>query len=278
MKRFAATLFLAAMIIGAAWLLVPAEDGAGAAQIASGEAPASDDPTEHKARRIAVEVVSERPHDPSAFTQGLLLRGGKLFESTGGFGTSSVRRVEPLTGEVEERVDLPRELFGEGLAAVGDRLIQLTWQAGTALVWDAESFAPLERLSYDGEGWGLCFDGGRLIMSDGTDLLTFRNPTTFAIEGRVRVSLDGRALGRLNELECVDGAVWANVWQTDLIVGIDPFSGRVTTLVDLSGLLSPEARSRADVLNGVAHDAQAGTWLVTGKLWPTLFEVRFVAR
>jgi glutamine cyclotransferase len=227
-------------------------------------------------RRLTVEVVSERPHDPRAFTQGLLLREGKLYESTGGFGTSSLRRVEPRTGEVEARVELPDRLFGEGLAEVGDRLIQLTWQAGEALVWDAESLEALAGFRYEGEGWGLCFDGDRLVMSDGSDRLTFRNPTTFEIEGRVRVSVDGRALGRLNELECLEGWVWANIWQADQIVRIDPFTGRVDTVVDASGLLSTEERSQADVLNGIAWDPENRTWQVTGKLWPKLFEVRFV--
>ena len=226
-------------------------------------------------RDLVVRIRSDRPHDPRAFTQGLELHGGRLYESTGGFGSSTLRRVDPRTGELEASVSLPADLFGEGLAVVGDRLIQLTWRAGQAIVWDPEEMREVGRLSYEGEGWGLCFDGRRLVMSDGSDTLTFRDSETFEVLGQVRVSLAGRSLTALNELECVDGAVWANVWQTDEIVRIDPFSGRVLAVVDASALLPTHERQRADVLNGIAWDAEAGTFLLTGKLWPRLFEVFF---
>ena len=223
------------------------------------------------------EVVSRRPHDPEAFTQGLVLDPtGRLFESTGLLGRSSLREVDAQDGRVLRLRALPDEQFGEGLALVDDRLIQLTWQNGVATAWDAETFEPLTTYAYEGEGWGLCHDGARLVMSDGSDHLTFRDPETFAVLGDVPVTLDGEPLSALNELECVDGAVWANVYQTDRIVRIDPASGAVTGALDLDGILEPrpdDGGHRA-VLNGIAYDPVADTFLVTGKLWPELFEIR----
>lgn len=226
-------------------------------------------------------VVARHPHDPGAFTQGLLWHDGHLYESTGLRGRSSLRRVDPTTGDVLAIRYLPDDLFAEGLARVGDRLIQLTWQAGRALVWPLEGFErgepPLDRFSYDGEGWGLCFDGERLVMSDGSDRLTFRDPEDFSVSGSVQVTLDGEPLEALNELECVDGSVWANVWYEDVLVRIDPASGRVAATLDLSDLLTDEERADlADgaVLNGIAWNDATGTMWVTGKLWPLMFELR----
>ena len=223
------------------------------------------------------EVVSRRPHDPEAFTQGLVLGlDGRLFESTGLFGGSSVRELDPATGEVLRIRTQPFEEFGEGLALVGDELVQLTWLSGLARRFEVDTFKVEARHRYEGEGWGLCHDGARLVMSDGSDRLTFRDPQTFAIEGSVAVSVDGQPLERLNELECVGQQVWANVWQTDAIVRIDPADGRVTGALDLSGIIEPQpAQSDRDaVLNGIAYDPGADTFLVTGKLWPELIEIR----
>jgi glutaminyl-peptide cyclotransferase len=223
------------------------------------------------------EVVARRPHDVEAFTQGLVLDpSGRLFESTGLLGRSSLREVDPADGRVLRRRALHDERFGEGLALVGDRLIQLTWQNGIAITWDVETFEPLTTYEYEGEGWGLCHDGTRLVMSDGSDHLTFRDPETFAVLGDVTVTLDGEPVAALNELECVDGAVWANVYQTDRIVRIDPETGAVTGTLDLDGIIEPrpdDAQHRA-VLNGIAYDQAADTFLVTGKLWPELIEIR----
>jgi glutamine cyclotransferase len=239
-------------------------------------------------------VISRRPHDATAWTQGLQLdEDGRLYESTGLRGRSTIREVDPQTGAVLRSVPLPDEQFGEGLALVGDRLIQLTWQEGVANTWDATTFEGLGALDYEGEGWGLCFDGQRLVMSDGSDRLTFRDPTTFEATGSVRIEPAGLAPMRLNELECVEGDVWANAWLTDTIVRIDPDAGRVTGTLDLAGLLDqvpltdppgvtdsplstqlPPATDAPDVLNGIAWDAASGTFLVTGKLWPALFEIR----
>jgi glutamine cyclotransferase len=220
-------------------------------------------------------VLAQWPHDPQAFTQGLIFDRGQFLESTGQYGPSELRRVELESGRVLARVPLAASLFGEGLALVGDRLIQLTWQEGRALVYDAASFAPIAEWRYPGEGWGLTYDGRRLVMSDGSDTLTFRDPQTFAPSGRLRVTLDGAPLTALNELEWAEGSIWANVWQTDRIVRIDPDSGRVTAVVDASGLLPPEQRIGADVLNGIAYDAHTRRFYLTGKLWPKVFEVEW---
>jgi glutaminyl-peptide cyclotransferase len=229
---------------------------------------------------LRVEVVRTYPHDPTAFTQGLLVDDkGRLLESTGRYNSSDVRVVDVATGAVLDRTSIPGNLFGEGLAQVGNRLVQLTWQERRALVFDA---ATLDLLSvtfdYDSEGWGLCHDGARLVMSDGSSTLTFRVPDTFERAGAVGVTLGGAALDQLNELECAEGKVYANVWQTDTIVEIDPEDGRVTAQIDASGLLSSEERAETDVLNGIAKVPGKDTFYITGKLWPKLFEVRFVRR
>jgi glutaminyl-peptide cyclotransferase len=230
--------------------------------------------------QLRVEVVETYPHDPAAFTQGLLVDDkGRLVESTGRYNLSEVRVVDVATGAVLDRTPIGAQFFGEGLAQVGNRLVQLTWQERTALVFDATTLDPLPiTFAYDTEGWGLCNDGARLVMSDGSSTLTFRDPDTFARTGRVDVTLGAASLGDLNELECVDGWVYANVWQTDTIVQIDPKDGRVTAEIDASGLLSSEERAGTDVLNGIARVPGKDTFYITGKLWPKLFEVRFVPR
>jgi glutaminyl-peptide cyclotransferase len=246
---------------------------------AGGIWPASAVEEELSPARLRYEVVSRRPHDPEAWTQGLVLTDdGRLFESTGLVGRSSLREVDPTTGAVLRLTEPPGSVFGEGLAQVGDRLVQLTWRSGTAFVWDLETFELLGAHAYDGEGWGLCHDGERLVMSDGSARLTFRDPASFTVLGRVVVTLDGEPLDRLNELECDAGLVWANVWATDTIVRIDPSSGRVDGVLEARGLIVPHptARDPGAVLNGIAADVAAGTWLLTGKRWPELIEVRIL--
>jgi glutaminyl-peptide cyclotransferase len=233
---------------------------------------------------LEVDVLDEIPHDPAAFTQGLELVDGVLYEGTGLEGESSIRAVDPETGDVEKESDLPADLFGEGITVVEDTIWQITWQDGVAIRRDRATLAERDRVTYEGEGWGLCHDEGadRLVMSDGTDHLTFRDVTTFDDQGGVDVRDEaGEPLTRINELECVpdrDGRVqvWANVWQTDEVVRIDPDTGKVTARVDLSGLLPETERAGADVLNGIAHVPGTDEFLVTGKLWPTMFRVRFV--
>jgi glutaminyl-peptide cyclotransferase len=223
---------------------------------------------------LRVRVLAEYPHDRSAFTQGLEWHDGRLYESTGLAGRSTVRRVELETGGVEQRVELPVEIFAEGLTRVEHRLIQLSWHNGRAIVWDLSSLQPVSEFRYTGQGWGLCHDGRRLIMSDGSDKLSFRDASTFEKIGEVSVTRQGESLARLNELECVDGEVYANIWPTESIARIDPASGRVTGWIDASGLLAPSERPGADVLNGIAH-LHRDRFLLTGKNWPKLFEVVF---
>lgn len=229
-------------------------------------------------QRLRTEIVAVYPHDTAAYTQGLVFLGGVLFESTGLYGASSVRRVELATGKVAQEVKLPNSYFGEGLAAADGRLIQLTWREGLAFVYDAAQLLRTGELRYPGDGWGLCWDGEHLVMSDGSALLTFREPATFAEVRKVLVQREGSAVYQLNELECVEGEIWANVYQSEEIVRIDPASGEVTAVVDASGLLTGEERQSAEVLNGIAWHEERKTFFLTGKFWPKLFEVRFVPR
>jgi len=272
-RRWIALALLTLLVAGGAFLFrTPSEPqalGPAMATIA-GWVPAQD------ARRRRVEVIRTFPHERDAYTQGLLWSEGELFESTGREGESTLRRLDPETGEVRQRIAIPDQYFGEGLALVDDRLIMLTWRAERAFVFDRESLAELETYRYRGEGWGLCLDDDRLVMSDGTDLLTFRDPVTFEPIGERRVQLEGRPLSRLNELECVAGDVYANVWEEDFIVRIDLDTGRVTDYIAAEGLLSGDDLLGAEVLNGIAYDPDAETFYLTGKWWPKMFEVRFV--
>jgi glutamine cyclotransferase len=229
-------------------------------------------------QRLRVEVLATYPHDVRAFTQGLELHDGRLYESTGQYGRSDVRVVEPETGVVSQRVALPTTAFGEGLTLVGKRIWQLTWQEGFAFLRERATLGEIRQVPYDGEGWGVCHDPAqrRLVMSNGSAELTFRDPETFDPRGSVTVTVDGNPLTQLNELECVGDRVWANVWLTDRIVRIDPASGRVDAEVDAAGLLTQEERTAADVLNGIAAVPDTDTFLITGKLWPKTFLVRFV--
>jgi glutamine cyclotransferase len=221
-------------------------------------------------------VLAELPHDPAAFTQGLELGpDGALYEGTGVAGRSQLRELDPATGAVRRSVPLPGDLFGEGITVVGDRIWQLSWRDGVALEWDRARFVLLREVPLDGEGWGLCHDAGRLVRSDGSARLRFHDPRTFAETGSVTVTLDGEPVTELNELECVDGQVWANVWRTDRIVRIDPADGAVTAVVDAAGLLDGPRRAGADVLNGIAATGP-DEFLLTGKYWPASFRVRFV--
>jgi len=226
--------------------------------------------------RLRARVVSSFPHDPQAFTQGLLWFEGKLFESTGMWGRSSVRRVDLGTGMVEKKVDLASSLFGEGLARVGGSLLQLTWQNGRAIRYDIESFDWLSEHAYDSEGWGLCHDGVDMWRSDGSSVLRIHDSTTFAEQGRVEVRLHGEPVEQLNELECAEGWIYANILGSDEIVRIDPGSGRVVAVVDASGLLAFDEGRAVGPLNGIAYRSEAQTFLLTGKQWPKLFEVVFV--
>jgi glutamine cyclotransferase len=222
---------------------------------------------------LTLTVLGEFPHDPAAFTQGLVVSNGRLFESTGLVGASTVREVDLQTGAVLRATDTGSSYFGEGLAEVGDRLVQLTWRNGVALLFDRDTFARVGEFHYEGEGWGLCDDGARLVMSDGSPRLTFRDPQSFAVVGSVDVHDGGVPVDELNELECVGRRVFANVWHSDRIARIDPATGRVDGWLDAAALRPPEAGSE-DVLNGIAYDEATDTYLLTGKRWPSIYRVR----
>ena len=229
---------------------------------------------------LRVEILREIVHDTTAYTQGLLWRDGWLYESTGQYGQSRLRRIDPKDGTVVQEIYTPPAFFGEGLATVGSHLIMLTWKAERAFSYDVASFEPVQTFRYRGEGWGLCHDGDqdRLIMSNGSDSLSFRDPKTFEQRGAIRVKLRNRPLFQLNELACVGGLVYANVYQEQYLVAIDPETGQVTYQIDASGLLTAAEARNADVLNGIAYDPSSETFYITGKLWPKMFEVRFVSR
>ena len=223
-----------------------------------------------------VEVLSVRPHDPSAYTQGLLLYKQMLYESTGRYGESSLRKVDPQTGGVVHQISLPHRYFAEGLARINNRLVQLTYREEIAFVYAIGDFEPVGQLAFQGQGWGLCYDGEHFIMSNGSATLTVRDPATFEVIDQILVTKDEAPVHRLNELECVGDSVYANVYLTNRIVRVEKDTGKVTAVIDASGLLTLTERLGADVLNGIAYDPESGSFLITGKLWPKLFEVRFV--
>lgn len=224
------------------------------------------------------EAVNSYAHDREAFTQGLVFDAGVLYESTGGRGTSSLRKVALESGKVLERVAVPEPYFAEGLALLGGRLYQLTWQENTAFVYDRASLKHVATLSYAGEGWGLATDGRWLILSDGSNVLRFLEPSTFQVVRTLSVVDGSEYVHYLNELEWVRGEIWANVWHKDQIARIDPQSGRVIAWLDLAHLAPAiRAQNPEAVPNGIAFDEQTGRVFVTGKLWPVLYEIRLPA-
>jgi len=225
-----------------------------------------------------VNIINAYPHDRNAFTQGLVFENGILYEGTGLYGRSTLRRVDLKTGEILQIHTLPDHLFGEGITVFGERIIQLTWQAGIGFVYDRATFEPLGEFRYPTEGWGITHDGERLIMSDGTSTLRFLEPTTYEEIGSIDVRDRDGPVTRLNELEYVKGEIYANVWQTDRIARIAPDTGEVVGWIDLTGILKPEDRADPiDVPNGIAYDADNDRLFVTGKLWPGLFEIELVS-
>jgi glutamine cyclotransferase len=221
-------------------------------------------------------IVKSFPHDPGAFTQGLVYADGEFLESTGLFGESSLRRVEIATGKVLQRKAIDARYFAEGLALVGDALVQLTWQSKVGFVYDRRTFTQRRTFQYQTEGWGIAYDAkGGLVMSDGSDRLTFLDPRTYGVTRTIRVADAGRPVTLLNELEWIEGEIWANVWQSDRVARIAPATGVVTAWVDFSTLW-PQARRTppADVFNGIAYDAAGKRIFVTGKQWPRVYEIR----
>jgi glutamine cyclotransferase len=229
----------------------------------------------HRAPAVAgFTVVAAYPHDPTAFTQGLAIEAGQLYEGTGQYGASTIRRVDLASGRPEKQRALGPRYFGEGIAILGGLLYQLTWQNGAAVVYDLETFEVERTMQYDGEGWGLTHDGRQLIMSDGSSTIRFRDPQTFAVTREIEVRADGVPLSMLNELEYVEGEIWANIWYDDRIARISPADGKVLGFIDLSTLYPRSARGSEAVLNGIAYDAAAKRLFVTGKNWPQLYEIR----
>ncbi len=224
-------------------------------------------------------ILATHPHDSSAFTQGLFFADGALFESTGHHGESVIREVDLATGKAKREARLPREYFGEGSTGWGKTIVSLTWKHGKGFRWDRKTLRQIGEFSYPGEGWGLTQDGKSLILSDGTPELRFLDPATFAEQRRITVTYQGRPIRRLNELEFVRGEIFANIWHQDLIVRIDPTSGVIKGVIDLRELAaSVPVRDSESVLNGIAYDAQTGKLYVTGKNWPSLFEIALPAR
>ena len=222
-------------------------------------------------------IVNTYPHDPNAFTQGLVFEEGVLYEGTGRYGQSTLRRVDLETGDILQLRELPEQFFGEGIAIYENRIIQLTWQSNTCFVYDKTTFELLDEFHYPTEGWGITHDGRRLIMSDGTATLHFLDPQTFEETGRIEVFDNGAGVRRLNELEYIQGEIYANVWQTDYVARIDPHTGEVVGWINLEGLLNPEdCVEPVNVLNGIAYDARDDRFFVTGKLWPRLFEIKLI--
>jgi glutaminyl-peptide cyclotransferase len=235
---------------------------------------------QHTASSDGYRVVHVYPHDPAAFTQGLIYVDGHLYESTGRYGESSVRTVDLLTGHVLQRYDLGAKYFGEGLTDWGDELIQLTWKAGLGFVYDRSTLKWKRSFQYQGEGWGLTHDDRQLILSDGTPVLRFLDPQSFSEIGRISITDEkGHPLSNINELEYIHGEIYANIWETDEIVRMSPTTGKVLGRIDLTGLIDKSQLKDSDaVLNGIAYDAKSDRLFVTGKLWPNLFEIKVVSK
>ncbi len=225
-----------------------------------------------------VTIINTYPHDPDAFTQGLVFKDGFLYEGTGLNGKSSLRKVELVTGKILQIRHLPSYFFGEGITVFDSKIIQLTYRSGVGFVYDLSSFELIKTFTYPTEGWGITHNGAQLIMSDGTATLFFLDPDTFAIAGKLKVIDENGPVHRLNELEFVRGEIYANIWQTDLIARIDPKSGRVKAWIDIKGLVPVKDRrqQREGVPNGIAYDEQNDRLFVTGKLWPQIFEIKLV--
>lgn len=224
-------------------------------------------------------IINTYPHSTDSFTQGLVFDEGRLYEGTGLNGQSAVKIVDLETGKTIKSHDIADKYFGEGITAVGNKIVQLTWRAGKGFVYDKKSLKLLKTFKYNTQGWGITYDGKYIVMSDGSDMLYFMDPRTFKIKGTLDVYNENGKVGKLNELEYIDGEIYANIWGTEKIARINPKTGQVTAWIDLSGLLSKEDKqNRVDVLNGIAYDAENKRLFVTGKLWPKIFEIEVIEK
>jgi len=226
--------------------------------------------------RVEIKVLEILPHDRSVFTEGLAFWNGRLFESGGEYGKSTLREVELATGKTLREVKLEPRYFGEGMTILGGRIYQLTWQEQTCFVYDAATLRKLTQIKYDGEGWGMTSDGHTLIVSDGSDVIRFRDPATLATKRSIHVIYQGKPVTMLNELEYIDGLIWANVWRTNFILRIDPADGRIVDILDAAAAYPQNLRGPDvdDVLNGIAYDARTKSIYITGKRWPQMYKVR----
>ncbi|MDD3641710.1 MAG: glutaminyl-peptide cyclotransferase [Atribacterota bacterium] len=224
---------------------------------------------------LQYEIIESYPHDTAAFTQGLILNGDFLYEGTGLYGESSIRKVELETGKVLQQYNLPDKFFGEGITIFNNRIYQLTWKKQTGFIYDLETFRLLDVFIYSHEGWGITHNGEYLIISDGTSVLRFIDPLKLKEVKQINVSDSDTPVDRLNELEYINGYIYANIWQTDIIAIIDPETGKVNSWLDLSGILKDvKTNEKIDVLNGIAFDSERGHLLITGKLWPKIFRIK----
>lgn len=275
-SRAAAIIGIVLVVVVAAALVIlasmrPQPTGQPAGEVANRAAPTPDQP----AQQVSYEVVNSYPHDPTSFTQGLLWADGGFYESSGLYGQSKLRRLEFPSGKVLKQIGLDTELFAEGLAMVDNRLIQLTWKTHRGFVYDKNTFRLLQEFKYDTEGWGLTFDGKDLVLSDGSSDLFYLDPQSFKPVKKLAVTMNGQPVPEINELEFIDGEIWANVWQTDRILRIDPSTGQVRSFLNLKQILAPSDRKGSeDVLNGIAYDPEHKRIFVTGKLWPRIFEIK----
>lgn len=270
------------------FLTLPAcGDGGGAANISTKATPANaasnappqanvkSTPSPEEIPVYTYEVVASYPHDAKAYTQGLVIHDGTLYESTGQYGESSLRKVELKKGKVKKKIDVPGQYFAEGMTILNGKIYQLTWQQGKGFIYDLKDFKLEGEFAYDGEGWGLTNDGHSLILSDGTNQLRFIDPATFRVLRTLSILHNNVPLTELNELEYIHGEIYANVWKTDRIVRLDPQTGRILAWIDLAGLRPDETlRSSENVLNGIAYDTESDRLYVTGKRWPKVFEIR----
>jgi glutaminyl-peptide cyclotransferase len=245
------------------------------AKSAPARSPGQVEPPAEEIPVYSYEVVATYPHDAKAYTQGLAFHDGMLYESTGQYGESSLRRVELKKGKVKKKIEVPGQYFAEGMTILGGKIYQLTWQQNKGFIYDLKDFKRESEFAYDGEGWGLATDGHLLIMSDGTNQLRFIDPQTFRVLKTINVVKDNEPLANLNELEYVRGEIYANVWKTENIVRLDPQTGRILGWIDLTGLRPTETSvSSENVLNGIAYDEENDRLYVTGKRWPKIFEIR----
>ncbi len=241
------------------------------------DAPSNNTPTANEPAQIQYTITNQYPHDTSTYTEGLEFNNGKLYESGGQYGNSKLALVDLATGKSVQKTPLDKKYFGEGITILNNKIYQLTWKEKTCFVYDAKTFAKLKEFSYDGEGWGMTNNGKQLINSDGSNNLYFRDPETFKVLSIIGVSDNNGPVGNVNELEYINGYILANIWQSDVIIKIDPESGKVIAKADFSGTKEkyfPESLDKAEVLNGIAYDSTTKRLFITGKYWPKIFEVK----